>query len=109
MHGVVQGLNVDNFIIRRQREVVEYFTDRKHWDALTDKDVEKIGDRLTGLPSPDDDHETARRFDFDDSQPADCCAAGNPSKQASYQKAIQGIAANLEDKKAIPVVAAKWS
>jgi type I restriction enzyme R subunit len=106
MHGVVQGLNVDNFIIRRQREVVEYFTDRKHWDALTDKDVEKIGDRLTGLPSPDDDHETARRFDLMILN-LQTAVLQKSSKQASYQKAIQGIAANLEDKKAIPVVAAK--
>lgn len=106
MHDVVQGLNVDNFIIRRQREAVEHFTDRKHWDSLTDKDMENISEKLTGLPSPDDDHETARRFDLMILN-LQVAVLQKSKRQEYYQNAIRAIAENLEDKKAIPVVAAQ--
>ena len=104
MHDVVQGLNVDNFIIRKQRESVEYFNSRENWEALTDKDFDKINDKLTGLPSPDEDHETARRFDLMILN-LQVALMQKSNRQEYYQKAIRAIAENLEDKKAIPVVA----
>ena len=106
MHQVVQSFNVDNFIIRRQRETVEYFNDRERWNELTDKDVEGINGKLTGLPSADDDHETARRFDLMILN-LQVAVLEKSSRQESYKKAVCAIAENLEDKKAIPVVAAQ--
>lgn len=106
LHTLVQGFNIDNFIVRKQRAIVEEFAQREQWQQLTEKDLVKLGDKLAGLPSIDNDHETARRFDslILNLQTA---LLANTNRQAFYQKAIREIAINLEDKKAIPLVAAE--
>ena len=103
MHGLVQSLNTDNFIIRKERQTVEQFSDRIKWDGLTDKDIEGINKKLTGLPSADDDHETARRFDLIILN-LQVSLLEQSEAQVGYQSAIRAMAANLEDKKAIPDV-----
>lgn len=106
MHSIVQGLNVENFIVRKQRPTIEQFEKREQWQQLTEKDVTSIREKLTGLPWVDDDHETARRFDLMIYNLQVAILRKSP-KQANYQKAIRDIAANLEEKKAIPMVAAQ--
>jgi type I restriction enzyme, R subunit len=104
LHGLVQSLNTDNFIVRKERQTVEQFCDREKWDGLTDNDIERINKKLTGLPSADNDHETARRFDLIILN-LQVSLLEQSETQVGYQKAIRAMAANLEDKKAIPDVA----
>lgn len=106
LHSVVNGLNLDNFIIRKQRATIEQFDKREHWDQLSEKDISKIGENLAGLPYPDDDHETARRFDLLIHN-LQIAVLTKSNRQTYYRSKVQDIAINLEDKKAIPMVAAE--
>lgn len=104
MHATVVGLNVDNFIVRKQCQTIEQFIERKQWDQLTEKDVKNISEKLTGLPTIDEDHETARRFDLM-IHSVQVAILRKSNRQEFYQKAIREIAVDLEDKKSIPMVA----
>jgi type I restriction enzyme, R subunit len=106
MHTVVSGLNTDNFIIRRARREVESFSDRKRWDAINDSQADVISTTLTGLPSSDEDNETARRFDLIILN-LQLAILQTSDSQANYQKAIRDIAENLESKASIPMVNAE--
>jgi len=64
MHDVVNAMNIDNFIVRKQRKDVENFADRKNWDALGKDDIDILMHKVSGLPSQDEDDEFARRFDL---------------------------------------------
>lgn len=104
MHEIVQGLNTDNFIIRKQRPTIELFEKREQWDQLSEKDVRSIHENLTALPWVDEDHETARRFDLLIYN-LQVAILRKSAKQDRYIRAIREIASNLEEKKAIPMVA----
>ncbi len=104
LHGLVQALNTDNFIVRKARRTIEQFSEREQWDDLTDPDIERINRQLTGLPSADDDHETARRFDLIVLN-LQVSLLEQSEAQVGYQRAIRAMAENLEGKQAIPGVA----
>ena len=104
MHGLVQALNTDNFIVRKARHTIEQFSEREKWDDLTEQDIERINKKLTGLPSADDDHETARRFDLIILS-LQVSLLEQSETQLGYQQAIRAMAENLVDKQAIPDVA----
>ena len=106
LYKIVKGLNTDNFIVRKQRDVVEIFANRDNWNQLGDKDVAVIESKLSGFPSGDDDHETARRVDLIVLN-LQIAILQNSDRRTFYQNAIRDIAAELEDKKAIPLVAAQ--
>ena len=55
MHSIVQSLNVENFIVRKQYQTIEQFEKREQWEKLSEADVEKINENLTNLPWDDDD------------------------------------------------------
>jgi type I restriction enzyme, R subunit len=104
MHDVVRAMNIDNFIIRKHREHVEIFNDRSNWESLDDEQVIVINERLSGLPSPDDDNEDARRFDLLILN-LQLAMLSNRNTIEKYQIAVKEIASNLEEKSAIPQVA----
>ena len=104
MHGVVEAMNLDNFIVRKHRKNVETYTKRDRWKKLSDDDVEVIAVNLSGLPSPDDDNEYSRRFDLLILNLQIAVLQTNPS-QETYKKKLINIAKDLEEKSAIPSVA----
>jgi type I restriction enzyme R subunit len=106
MHETVDSLNTDNFIVRKVRQTVESYSQRDSWNELSERDVAAISKQLTGLPSADDDHETARRFDLMILN-LQASILEKTQAQVGYQKAIRVMAANLEEKKAIPDVASQ--
>jgi type I restriction enzyme R subunit len=58
-------MNVDNFLVRPQREWVERYRAGKPWTELDVERAIELADRLADLPTalPDDDEE-AKRFDL---------------------------------------------
>ena len=62
LHQIINSLNTDNFIVRKQRETIAAYTQREQWSQLSDKDITKISNKLSGLPYADEDTESARRF-----------------------------------------------
>ena len=106
LHQIVNGFNTDNFIVRRQREIIDAFNQREQWDQLSDQQITTISEKLSGLPYADDDHETARRFDLIVLN-LQLAILQKSNRQTFYQDSIRDIAGKLEDKKAIPLVAAQ--
>ena len=106
MNGVVRAMNIDNYSIRKHRENVEFFNDRANWVQLTDAQINIINERLSGLPSRDDDNEDARRFDLLILN-LQVALLQHHRTFERYQFAVKEIARNLEEKSAIPQVAAQ--
>ena len=106
MHGAVESMNLDNFIVRKQRKVVETFVKRERWQNLSEDDMTVLAANISGLPSIDDDDEYARRFDLLILS-LQLAVLQNTAAQENYQLKVRTIANSLEDKSAIPTVAAQ--
>jgi len=106
MHGVVSIMNLDNFIVRKQRKDVETFSKRERWEILKDDDVATLESKISGLPSADDDDEYSRRFDLLILNLQEAILQNNRA-QENYQIKVRELAKGLEDKSAIPGVAAQ--
>lgn len=104
MHGGVAVMNLDNFIVRKQRQDVETFGKREQWDTLNDDDVAILESKLSGLPSVDDDDEYCRRFDLLILNLQSAILQNNRT-QERYRLKVREMAKGLEDKSAIPSVA----
>jgi type I restriction enzyme R subunit len=60
----VESMNVDNFLVRAHRKVVEKWRSPDSWKQLTSSDLEELAHELASLPSElPDDQEEAKRFD----------------------------------------------
>lgn len=61
----IEAMNVDNFIVRPHRGVVEKFREPAVWEELSPDEFEELDFILAGLPSElDPEDETAKRFDL---------------------------------------------
>ena len=106
MHTVVGAMNLDNFIIRKHRKNVETFAKRDRWQNLSEEDMIVLANNLSGLPSPDDDDETSRRFDLLILN-LQIAILQNSRSQENYQLKVRKIGQGLENKSAIPGVNAQ--
>ena len=60
----VAAMNVENFIVRPRRELVERFAEAKAWEKLSQTDFARPQQRVAGLPTQlDPEDEEAKRFD----------------------------------------------
>lgn len=106
LHTVVTSMNLDNFIVRKQRKAVETFTERKNFDVLDEPALESLRNKVSGLPSQDEDDEFARRFDLLMLN-LQIAILNKSSSQQNYILKIKKLAICLEDKSAIPSVKAQ--
>lgn len=104
LHGVVQAMNLDNFIVRKHRKNVETYSQRDRWKHISENDVEVLSGNLSGLPSPDEDDEFCRRFDLLILNLQLAILQENPT-QVGYKEQLVSIAKDLEEKSTIPSVA----
>ncbi|MBA2430594.1 MAG: restriction endonuclease subunit R, partial [Chthoniobacterales bacterium] len=100
----IAAMNVENFVVRPRRELVERFAEPKAWEKLSQTDFLDLSKDVAGLPTqlePED--EEAKRFDvlMLNIQLAVLRADRQYSK---LQKAVISIASLLEDKSSIPMV-----
>ena len=104
LHCVINSLDRDNFIIRKQRQAVEQYARPEAWQKLDEQDVKVLAEQISGLPAVDADEEFARRFDLLILNLQLALLQNNPMQQ-NYQFKVREIAKSLEDKSAIPSVA----
>ena len=104
LHGAVQAMNLDNFIVRKHRKDVETYARRERWKKITEEDAEVLSGNLSGLPSPDEDDEFCRRFDLLILNLQLAILQTNPA-QVGYKEKLVSIAKDLEAKSTIPSVA----
>ena len=61
----VAAMNLENFIVRPKRKLVEHYAKTEPWQALSDHDRYELGRDVAGLPSAlEGDPEEAKRFDL---------------------------------------------
>jgi type I restriction enzyme R subunit len=61
----VAAMNVDNFIVRPRRQVVEKYLSAVRWTTLTPAERDELAAQLAGLPTTlESDGEEAKRFDL---------------------------------------------
>jgi type I restriction enzyme R subunit len=58
-------MNLENFVVRPKRRLVEKYAESGSWDVLTQEQGDELARQLAGLPSEiDTDDEEAKRFDL---------------------------------------------
>lgn len=65
LHDEVAAMNVNNFLVRPQRKLVEKFASSAAWKELSQEDATELATQVAGLPTeqPPEDEE-AKRFDL---------------------------------------------
>jgi type I restriction enzyme R subunit len=70
LHHVVEGMNLDNFIVRPNRKYIDNFLSRKTWSSLDENQLNEIHTHISSLPTeaePFNEFETGtdleKRFD----------------------------------------------
>jgi type I restriction enzyme R subunit len=107
LHAQVASMNLNNFIVRPQRQYVEPFQSRGRWQSLRRTDAAQLAQYVSNLPTqlPEED-ETMKRFDLLVLQLQLAHLEAAPRFNTLRDKIIE-IAANLESKTAIPKVNAQ--
>ncbi|HAL28718.1 MAG TPA: restriction endonuclease subunit R [Chloroflexi bacterium] len=104
LHAEVAAMNLDNFIVRPRRRLVERYGKPEAWASLTHEALVELADEVAGLPSEiASESEETKRFDLLilSLQLALWRSGSNFDRLA---KDVQVIAELLEDASAIPMV-----
>jgi len=104
LHGEVAAMNLDNFVVRPRRRVVEKYAKTEAWTVLSEEALSELAHEVAGLPSEREaEAEEAKRFDLLilNLQLARLRAEPGFERLRDQVKAIAGL---LEEKSAIPMV-----
>ena len=107
LHAEVEAMNLDNFLVRPARKLVEEYKQRQAWEAINPESAHEVGETLAGLPSElDPDDLEARQFDL---LMLNLQIGLLKSSKAfpKGQKQVREIAGQLEERVSIPLVAAQ--
>lgn len=104
LHRIVAGMNLDNFVVRPHRRLVQRYTDRAAWDNLDGDDIAAVDDRLSGLPSAERDaDEEAKRFDLLMLRAQLCVLNAEPGF-TTIREHVRDLASALLEQTSIPAV-----
>jgi type I restriction enzyme, R subunit len=104
LHGEVAAMNLDNFVVRPKRRLVEKYAKPAAWITLKPEALSELAREVAGLPSEQErEDEEAKRFDLLilRLQLAVLRAEPSFSRLSDQVKAIAGL---LEEKASIPMV-----
>lgn len=108
LHAAVAGMNLDNFVVRPHRKLVEKFAQWPSWSAISTEAAGEIADNLAGLPSSHlDNDEDAKRFDLLILRRQLAQLQDDTAAMERIREQVQLIAAGLVGKNTIPAVAAQ--
>lgn len=103
----VAAMNVDNFVVRPNRRLVEEFADSKAWATLTTESLAELAEHVAGLPSAvDSEDEEGKRFDLLVLNLQLCLLRDEPGF-ARLRDQMRELASLLEEKANIPMVHAQ--
>lgn len=101
---IVLGMNLDHFVVRQKRKLVEKFQAETIWDQLKPEDYQELNSELAGLPSTTiDDDLSAKQFDlliFN----TELALLRVQKRFQKQKKQIREIASHLEELRNIPSV-----
>lgn len=100
----VAAMNVDNFVVRSKRRLVEKYSKPEAWEPLTPEVQGELANEIAGLPAElDPEDEEAKRFDLILLNLQLAVLRKEPSfKRLSDQ--VRSIAGLLEERSAIPMI-----
>ena len=108
LHGEVAAMNRENFIVRMHLEAVERFQERQAWETLSDNDRHTLENDVASLPSQiETDEVESRLFDLTALKMQQALLLGDPNLYEKQRQRVVQVAELLEDKTAVPVVAAQ--
>lgn len=103
----VASMNLDNFIVRPQRQAVEPYVKAEAWTNLSADDFEVLAGRVANLPTQvQDEDEEAKRFDMLLLRAQLSVLQARPDF-VNLREKIQAIATSLEDEMSIPAIKAE--
>lgn len=107
LHQVVAAMNLDNFVVRPQRRLVERFAKANAWHVLRAEDVGELARNVAGLPTElIDEDEEAKRFDLLILRTQLAILQAKPDF-AGLRDQIRVIASALEEQEAVPAIKAE--
>lgn len=104
LHAEVAAMNLENFVVRPKRRVIEKFVQPKAWVVLSPESLHELAHEVAGLPSElEAESEEAKRFDL---LMLNLQLALLRSKPAfsRLRDEVKELAGLLEEKSAIPMV-----
>ncbi|BFU93207.1 MAG: restriction endonuclease subunit R [Nitrospira sp.] len=100
----VAAMNLDNFVVRPHRRLVEKYAKPEAWVVLANEALVELSHEVAGLPSElDPENEEAKRFDLLALSLQLALLRAEPGF-ARLRERVKEIAALLEEKSAIPMV-----
>lgn len=104
LHGEVAAMNLDNFVVRPRRRLVEKYARPEAWTSLPPEAMAELSREVAGLPSElDPENEEAKRFDLLLLSLQLALLRSEPGFQRLRDR-VKEIAGLLEEKSAIPMV-----
>jgi type I restriction enzyme R subunit len=104
LHGEVVAMNLDNFVVRPKRRLVEKYARPEAWAALPEESMAELAHEVAGLPSEQDaEDEEAKRFDLLILNLQLAVLRAEPTFQRLSEQ-VKAIAGLLEEKASIPMV-----
>ena len=105
----VAAMNLDNFVVRPHRRLVEEYAKPEAWTALPPQALAELSDGIAGLPTEiDQETEEAKRFDLLVLS-LQLALLRSELSFARLRSRVEQIAGLLEEKSAIPMVQARMA
>ena len=104
LHDEITSMNLDNFIVRPKRRLVEKYSKPEAWIKLSSEDLSELSHEVAGLPSElQPEAEEAKRFDLLILNLQLALLRAEPGFERLRDK-VRNIAGLLEEKSTIPMV-----
>ena len=109
LHAEVAAMNLDNFVVRPRRRLVEKYADPVSWAILTPEALSELGHEVAGLPTERDaESEEAKRFDLLMLNLQLAHLRAEPGFERLRDQ-VKEIASLLEEKPTIPMIHAQMA
>ncbi|HEY0682881.1 MAG TPA: DEAD/DEAH box helicase family protein [Steroidobacter sp.] len=107
LHREVAAMNLENFVVRSKRRLIEKYAKREAWNALPVEARSELAHYVAGLPTElDPEKEEAKRFDLLLLKLMLATLRGSTAFERLRDQ-VKEIAGMLEEKASIPVVSAQ--
>lgn len=104
LHRETAAMNLDNFVVRPKRRIVETYAEREAWEVLAPEALSELSHEIAGLPAElDPEGEEARRFDLLVLNLQLAMLRAEPGF-VRLREQVKQLAGLLEEKAAIPMV-----